>query len=185
MATTGKALITAEQFMQMDLDDGNFELVRGEVIKLPTGMPEHGLICADIGFTLAIFSRETGLGYVLTNDTAVQTEHDPDTVRGVDVCYYSQARWPRSEVGMSLPPVPPDLAVEVASPSDRPAWILEKASEYLDVGVPMVWVVYPKSRTLLIYRCDSPEPMILAESDTIENFPELPGFRCTIAEFFI
>ena len=83
----------------------------------------------------------------LSNDSAVVTERRPDTVRGADVCFYSHARWPRaSKVGNKLPPVPPDLAVEVVSPGNRIAGIMKKVAEYLEVGVSLVWVVYPKTR---------------------------------------
>ena len=41
-------LLTAEEFMAADLGDGNFELVRGEVIKLPPAMPEHGRVCVNV-----------------------------------------------------------------------------------------------------------------------------------------
>ena len=69
------------------------------------------------------YGRQSGLGYALSNDSAVLTERDPDTVRGADVCFYSHARWPRIQVGKTLPPVPPDLAVEVVfagQPARRP-----------------------------------------------------------------
>ncbi len=184
MATTEKALITAEDFMQMDLGEGTFELVRGEVIELPPPMPEHGVICGEHLLHPSSFGRQTGHGYAMTNDSAVLTERGPDTVRGADVCYYSQARWPRSEVGTQLPPVLPDLVVEVVSPSDRPGEIHRKVHEYLNAGVPMVWVTYPKQRRVLIHRRDQAEPIVLDESEVIENLPELPGFRCAVAEFF-
>lgn len=186
MATTGKALITAEQFMQMDLGDGTFELVRGEVIRVPPSMPEHGIVCGNVVFPLESFGRQTGYGYVLCNDSAVLTERAPDTVRGADVCFYSQKRWPRSEVGSGLPPVPPDLVVEVATSGDRRSEIDRKVGEYLRAGVPMVWVVDPKSRNLETYRPgDEWEPVALSESDTVEDLPELPGFRCRVVEFFV
>ncbi len=101
-------LLTAEEFMAADLGDGNFELVRGEVIQLPPPMPEHGVICVNVAFVLAKYGRQTGYGYALSNDSAVVTERGPDTVRGADVSFYSHDRWPRSQVGWKLPPVQPN-----------------------------------------------------------------------------
>ena len=46
----------------------------------------------------------------------------------------------------------PDLVVEVYSPGNRRGKILEKVAEYLGAGIPLVWVVYPKSRTVAMYR---------------------------------
>jgi Uma2 family endonuclease len=84
-----------------------------------------------------------------------------------------------------LPAVAPDLAVEVFSPSNRRKQILEKVNEYLDAGVLMVWVVHPGRKTVAIYRPDDPIPILMGESDALENLPELPGFCCQVAEFFV
>jgi len=186
MATVAQPkLLTAEEFMAADLGEGTFELVRGEVIELPPPMPEHGRVCGNAFFVLETYGRQSGLGYGLANDSAVLTERGPDTVRGVDVCFYSHARWPRSQVGRTLPPVPPDVAVEVVSPRNRPGELLRKVGEYLVVGVPLVWVVYPKRRRVAVYRPDEEEPTVFKDDEVLENFPELPGFRCPVADFFL
>jgi Uma2 family endonuclease len=186
MATVSPTkLMTAEEFMNADLGTGTFELVRGEAIEVPPSMPEHGRVCINVGFALEFYGRQSGLGYALSNDSAVQTEHDPDTVRGADVSFYSVERWPRSEVGTKLPPVPPNVAVEVYSPGNRRGQLLEKLAEYLNAGVSMVWVVYPKTRSITIYRSDDEAPIVLKEGDVIENLPELPGFRCPVADLFL
>jgi Uma2 family endonuclease len=186
MATDVKTkLLTAEEFMAADLGDGTFELVRGEVIQMPPTMPEHGRVCINVGFALESYGRQTGYGYALSNDAAVVTERGPDTVRGADISYYRQDRWPRSQVGWALPPVPPDLVVEVYSPGNRRGEILEKLAEYLGVGIPLVWIVYPKSRTVAIHRFLDEPPDVLKQDAVIENLPELPGFRCPVADFFL
>jgi Uma2 family endonuclease len=183
MATVTKP-ITAEAFMQMDLGEGIHELVRGEVIDVPQPMPEPGRVAFTTGFVLELYGCQTGYGYVLTNDSAVLTERGPDTVRGADVCYYSHARWPREKIGKGLIPVPPDLVVEVYSPGNRPAAMRAKVNEYLDAGVLMVWVIPPVKRQLVLYRPDDFPETIYNESGTVENLPELPGFRCAVSEFF-
>jgi Uma2 family endonuclease len=186
MATVAKPqLMTAEEFMGADLGEGTHELVRGEVVDVPPAMPEHGVVCGNVVGILWHYGRTSGHGYPLSNDSAVLTERDPDAVRGADVCFYSHARWPRSEVGDALPPVPPDLVVEVASPGNRQKALFKKITEYLEIGVPLVWVVYPKRRQIAIYRGEDAEPIFLREGDVIEDLPELPGFRCPVADFFV
>ncbi len=184
MATTSKTLLTAEEFMNLDLGEGTFELVKGEVVEVPPARLEHGIVCGNVYFALSSFGRATGYGYASTNDSAVVTERGPDTVRGADVCFYSYARLPRSEVTADLPPVVPDLVVEVYSPSNQPGKMLVKVVEYLNAGVPMVWVVNPERRNVTIYRNGDPVPTVLGDGDTIENLAELPGFRCAVADFF-
>ena len=186
MATAAEPrLLTAEEFMAADLGDGIFELVRGEIIEMPTPMPEHGVVCANVTGVLWDYGRKSGLGYALSNDAGVLTERDPDTVRGPDVCFYTHARWPRSPLGKGLPPVPPDLAVEVYSPSNRRGEMSKKVAEYLEIGTLLVWVIYPTRRTVVIHRSDDEPPLVLREDEVIENLPELPGFRCPVSDFFV
>jgi Uma2 family endonuclease len=185
MATVAQPkLLTAEEFMAADLGEGTFELVRGEVIKLPPPMPEHGRVSLNVGFILETFGRQSGFGYCLAA-SAVLTERGPDTIRGPDVSFYSHGRWPRSELGSGLPPVPPDLAVEIVSPGNRRGQISRKISEYQAIGTFLVWVVYPASRRVVIHRSDDQPPLVLREDAVIENLPELPGFRCPVSDFFI
>ena len=48
----------------------------------------------------------------------------------------------------------------------------------------LIWVVYPRSRSVAIYRQVDEPPLVLKEDQVIENLPELPGFRCPVADLF-
>ena len=110
MATVAQPkLMTAEEFMAADLGEGTFELVRGEVIELPPPMPEHGRVCVNAGFVLESYGRQSGLGYALSNDSAVLTERGPDTVRGADMCFTAML-------------VGPDHRLARPCPRCRPIW---------------------------------------------------------------
>jgi Uma2 family endonuclease len=185
MATAAQTrLLTAEEFMAADLGEGRFELIRGEIVEMPPPMPEHGRVQLNVAFLLESFARQSGFGFCMT-ECPVLAERNPDTVRGADITFYSHARWPRAQVANKLPPVPPDLAVEVVSPGNRIAQIIKKVSEYLEVGVSLVWVIYPKRRHVAIYRKTDDEQMMFGEDAVIENLPELPGFRCSVRDFFV
>jgi Uma2 family endonuclease len=133
MATSGRALATADEFIRMGLGDGTLELVRGKVVEVPTPVPVHGVKCGNEALPRLLFVRQAEYGYVLTNDAALQTERGPNAARGPDISFYGRARRPRSEVGSTDPPVPPALAVEVVSPGNTISKVL-----YLAAGVPMV-----------------------------------------------
>ena len=173
--------ITADEFMEMDPGEGLYELVDGEIVEVPLPEYAHGFVCGRSYFLLEGHGRGTGHGHAATNDSMVKI--DGFNVRGADVSYYSEARWPREQIGKERPPVPPDLVVEVLSPSDRKAKFLLKVSQYLDAGVGVVLALSPPRRTLTVYR-DDPDMVVLGESDVLENLPELPGFRCVVREFF-
>jgi Uma2 family endonuclease len=42
-----------------------------------------------------------------------------------------------------------DLVVEILSPDDRPAEVLRKIADYLQAGVPHIWIVDPYQRTVM------------------------------------
>jgi Uma2 family endonuclease len=77
----------------------------------------------------------------------------------------------------------PDIAVEVLSPSDSPTYVAQKIGEFLECGVPLVWLVDPAAQTVTIYKSLS-QTRQLSASDTIDAEPVLPGFACLVSRFF-
>src|SRR3954469_5295648 len=107
MATV-EALITAEEFGRMPDDGRRTELVRGRIIELPPTNFLHGLICLAIGSLLRDWVKERGLGRVVSNDSGMVTQRDPDSLRGADVAYYSFERLPKDSVPRQYPDVAPE-----------------------------------------------------------------------------
>ena len=184
-ADAKRRLITAEEFMKMDLSEGSFELVEGEVTPVSVGNRLHAIVCSRMNRLLGNFGERSGIGYALCNDFAVLVGRDPDTVRGADVAFYTHARLPERSAAEDVPPIPPDLVVEVVSPGNSRNELLRKVYEYLNIGVGMVWIVHPVRRTLTIYRNnDDSTPIVLNEDDAIGGLAELPGFEAKTADFF-
>jgi Uma2 family endonuclease len=182
MVTTEK-LVTAEELLQMDkpADGSRLELLQGELIRLTPAGARHGRTTLAVGTVLFTFVREKGLGQVVSNDTGVFTEKDPDTVLAPDLAYWSHERLP--ELPEGFVEVPPDLAVEVVSPGDSQSYVHRKVLHYLDHGVALVWVVDPKTQTVTEYRSRQ-DVRILAEAEEITGGDVLPGFSCRVGEFF-
>lgn len=180
---TEAALLTAEEFfLRQDLD-GQVELVKGEVIQMPPAEPYHGSICLSIGMLLKLHAKQHDLGHVFSNDGAVITERDPDSVRGADVGYISYAKIPKGPLPRGPLSIPPDLIVEVRSPSDRWKDIQRKVLEYLDAGVTVVCVVDPTTETARIYRNDRDEEQ-LKNGDLVTFDDVLPGFSVPLKQLF-
>ncbi len=78
---TAKKLMTAEEFCdwvhQPEQENKWFELVRGEVIELPSPTQPHGFICFNISRIVGNFMYEIGHGYITCNDSGVILERDP------------------------------------------------------------------------------------------------------------
>ena len=182
MATVA-ALLTAEEFAALPNDGPSTELVRGEIIEVPPTKFLHGLVCAEISFLLASAARQLGSGRVIGNDSGVITQRNPDSVRGPDVAFYSAAKVPPVEQRKGYPAIPPDLVVEVRSPSDRWAKLVQKAGEYLDAGVLVVVLLDPDARSAHVFEADR-APRVLGPEDTL-TFPDLLGdFAVVVGRIF-
>ena len=81
-------------------------------------------------------------------ESGVRTDRSPDSVRGPDVSLYKTDRLPLNKVVIGYADVPADLCVEVVSPSNSLNELKDKASEYLEAGVKVVWIADPETRTV-------------------------------------
>lgn len=79
--------------------------------------------------------------------------------------------------------IPPDLAIEVVSPSDVQSRVAAKAFAYLEAGTDLVWVLEPISKTVTVYRSET-EIETLTRNDTLAGEDVVPGFSCPIAHLF-
>jgi Uma2 family endonuclease len=175
-------LLTAEEYMQLPDDGRRTELVRGRVVEMPQPKPTHGYYCSNCSGILRDFVRSHDLGRVVSNDSGVKTEKDPDTVRGPDVAFYSYAKVPKGPMPKGYWPTP-ELVVEVKSEFDRWPALLAKVSEYLAAGVVVVCVLDPESESLGMYTQDR-SPRELTVNDELTLPEVLPDFRIAVRQFF-
>jgi Uma2 family endonuclease len=177
MAT--RTLLTGEDLLKMRDGEKSYELVRGELIEMPPPGIVHGRRASRIAWLLEGFVQQNDLGIVCV-ESGFYIERDPDTVRGPDVMFFSRDRLdPDAEIE-GYPELPPDLAVEIVSPSDSLQSILEKVEEYLRAGVRLVWVVYERSKSVTVY----PSEVTLDEEDSLEGGDVLPGFSVQVSALF-
>ena len=180
---TKSGLLTAEEFFLRDDFDSQTELVKGEVIQMPPADSYHGTICVNIAVLLKQHAKQHDSGHVFSNDGTIITERGPDSVRGADVGYISYAKIPKGQYPRGPLNIPPDLIVEVRSPSDRWVKIQRKVVEYIDAGVTVVCVVDPTTETARIYRSDRDEEQ-LKNGDLVRFDDILPGFSFPLKQLF-
>jgi Uma2 family endonuclease len=177
--TTTTRLITADELLAMPSDE-RCELIAGEIVKMTPPGREHGEIAAEITFLLRGHVGKKKHGSV-TTEIGFILARDPDTVRAPDVAFIRRER--RSESPEKYVPGAPDLAVEVVSPTDRVEEIDSKTQAWLDAGTALVWVVWPRMRSVAVHRPGLPVRTVQGQ-DTITGEDVLPGFECSVSEFF-
>jgi Uma2 family endonuclease len=172
-------LLTAEDVEALSIPDKRVELVRGRlVVREPPGA-YHGSVQANICYALIAWVRPRGLGMV-TGEAGFKVEVSPDTVRGPDVAFISQARVP-DVPRRGFPAFSPDLAIEIVCPGDRAGEIIEKVGQWLEGGARLVWVVDSKRNEARVFHADGSLSVVPADG-SLDGEDVLPGFQVALSE---
>jgi Uma2 family endonuclease len=157
------------------------ELVDGVLVEKAMGFYES-ILALVLGQLLLNFLDEHDLGVATGPDGTVRLA--PGLVRIPDVAFFSWDRFPnRQRPAQRVPDLVPDLAVEVLSEGNTEGEMERKLAEYFGCGVPLVWYVEPKPRTVRIYTSPS-EYRLLTEDDVLDGGTLLPGFHLPIRDWF-
>lgn len=143
-------LITAQELAEMG-NLGRCELVAGRLVQMSPTSNEHGLYEGNFYFALRSFVDAYHLGKVQVGEVGIYIQRDPDTVRGTDVLFISNERYARQTEPGYLQ-IAPDLIVEILSPYDRWSEVMQKLRDYFSIGVRLVWVADPRSKSVYAYR---------------------------------
>jgi Uma2 family endonuclease len=186
MATVATKPMTVAEFYEWTTRVQNngklYELDEGMVVEMPTPGEFHGAICFLIAYLLGTYVFQRGKGYICTNDTGLLVKRRPGTVRGPDIMLFDE-KLPLRKLSRKFSVRLPKLVVEVLSPSDQMARINRRISQFLQRGVPLIWLVDPETRTVTVYR-PGKDFKILSETDEITGEDVLPKMRFHVAEFF-
>lgn len=132
-----------------DHEDRLYELVDGILVEKAMGFRESFLAMALAKF-VGNFLDQNPLGIVA--GAAGMLRLAPGLVRIPDVSFISWGRLPgRSVPRMPIPPLAPDLAVEVLSESNTAAEMTRKIGEYFAAGSRLVWIIDPEPRVVTVY----------------------------------
>jgi Uma2 family endonuclease len=177
-------LVTVEELWALPEKPGvRYELVAGELVEVPAAGALHNLIAALVYELLRAFVREHDLGLVFTDGMGYILDRDPDLLRIPDVSFVSWARVPEDGAPEGYWPGAPDLAVEVVSPHDRADDVHDKVREYLESGARLVWVLWPKRRSVTAHTPDG-VTRELDSDDELLGGDALPDFRVRVADLF-
>jgi Uma2 family endonuclease len=135
-------LLTAEEYLNMPETPGKHELLDRELISLPVAKKIHD----DIGWEFWDLLRtelprprvRIAVGYRLRRGWLI-----PDV----------SATWPDQPIGEWFEGAPM-IAIEIISVGNSAEEIDRKTEAYLEEGAAEVWIVYPGTRTMKVFRKD-------------------------------
>lgn len=147
-------LVTVEEFYALSDPPagGKMELVRGRVV---IGMPpngKHGTRQATGVSALHTFVKANSLGET-GGEAGFLLSREPDNVRAPDAFFISNEMLPAGGIPEEgWVPFIPTLVVEIVSPNDLDSKVMDKLEDYTEAGIPRIWIVRPKRRTVTVYK---------------------------------
>ncbi len=174
---------TAEELLRMPKDGCRYELISGELKTMSPAGWRHGDVGGALQGILAEHIRKHKSGKLFLAETGFLLSRDPDTVRAPDIAFVHKDHLPKDLRDDAYWPGPPDLAVEVVSPSETYREVDEKANAWLAAGARLVWIVNPLQRTVSIYRAGA-SVETLTGADHLTGGDVLSGFRCEVSDIF-
>lgn len=182
-----KKLYSLEEFERFADSSENreklLELIDGEIFeKMPT--EEHGVVALNIGSAVKLHVKKNHLaGHV-----GVEVRHrNPVDKRNARIPDVSFRATDEAAVQRGSVPAMPDLAVEILSPDDEYQDMLEKARFYLHNGSRLVWLAYPKLRTVTSCWLSDDGVMQTRTHDinsTLDGGDVLTDFKLTVKDVF-
>jgi len=149
MSVVSTTKMTAQQFLLLGDDPPGvrLELVDGEIAVSPSPAPDHSYVDTRLRAILTTYVEAKKLGMILGDVDTIFGSHD---VRRPDIIYFSKGRF--HLIGKKALKGPPDLCVEILSPSSIQIDRKDKFKQYARSRVRDYWIVDPENLTIQAYR---------------------------------
>ncbi len=183
MATATQTQHTPEELLEIT-DRPMPELIDGQLVEREPLGQKADAVAANFLSAVHVFVKAHQLGVVNGPQGSYQIfPDDPKKVRIPDVSFTRRERLSEGQVAEGHGKVAPDLTVEVVSPNDLAIEVHQKVRDFLDAGVRLIWVAYPETSNVQVYRSDG-TVALLRSGDVLDGGDVLPGFRCPLADLF-
>jgi Uma2 family endonuclease len=157
------------------------EWLRGRAVRKVSPQRKHAKLQVWFGLRLRDWARGKG---EVGSEWRFRVAPPDEDIRPLvpDVSYLSYERMGAlRDDELEIPLLAPDVAVEIRSPGDSRADLVDKIETLLRAGTRLVVVVNPRTRTVVAW--DARGKRIFSLPEAFEH-SELPGFSFSLAEMF-
>jgi Uma2 family endonuclease len=183
MATEPRRIRAAEvpHIPVAEPESTGYELVNGELVPVMPATRTPSRVGLEMLVRMHAHVQSIGAGAVYGDVWChLDLPYDPERLRAPDVAYFGPDKL-QAAGDDEIFHVVPDLVVEVFSPTNRrrPGDFQQRVRDYLDAGVPLLWIIYPDARYAMVHRPDGTARM-KREDEVLDGEDILPGFRVSL-----
>jgi Uma2 family endonuclease len=175
--------MTTRQFLQLGEDPPgvHLELVDGEIAVGPSSIPNHSYVVFALASLLSSHITKHDLGQLFGDVDTIFGEYD---VRRPDILFFAKHRL--HMIGPKAMEGPPDLCVEVLSPSSITIDRRDKYEQYQAGKVANYWLVDPVLRSLDAYKLDRGSYVTAGRGTGADllRLPPFPDLEIPLAELW-
>jgi Uma2 family endonuclease len=178
---------TARDLAALPESAWQYELVAGRLVYIPPPGANHGYLILEIGAVLREYVKHHSLGRVYAGDVGynLTLPGEPgETVLGADVSFVSLDRLQTVAGEDPYLQGGPDLAVEIASPSQFRPEMGIKAWLWVTRGTRLAWVIWPNRCEVDVWTPGNDIPVTLGIDGMLDGADVLPGFSYALADLF-
>jgi Uma2 family endonuclease len=158
-----------------------YELVDGVLVEKTMGFTESRIAIL-LASALQQFIEVDDLGVITGPDGMIRLPEN--LVRMPDVAFVSWSRFPDGQMPREpVPQIVPDLAIEVLSVGNTEGEMSRKLREYFRAGVPLVWIIDPKTESATVYSSLTRAKQVSPDG-TLDGGKVLPGFQVSLKDLF-
>jgi Uma2 family endonuclease len=174
--------VTVEELWELREEPFWFALIDGQLHRMPGTGGTHGATAVKVTVHLDPFVEEHDLGQIFA-DVGLHLFPDRLTTLFPDVAFVGKDGLPGPDELERFLTRGPDLAVEISSPTDYPKLLADKLATYAEARAPLVWVLYPGTKSVHVYRFVR-KTADLKPDETLDGGDVLPGFAVRVGALF-
>lgn len=166
----------------MKTPEGSYQLIEGYLIKEPSPNTYHQRISRKIEFIITKFATENDLGEVFFAPYDVVV--DNETVVQPDILFVSKEN--QRIITKENIKGPPDLVIEIISPSSAYRDLVKKKKIYAAFGVKEYWIVDPEEKTVDVYGLENNEYNLAGSYNETDELTSrvIKGLTINLRELF-
>jgi Uma2 family endonuclease len=180
--------LTFDEYLATPETNSRQEVIDGVIVMSPSPTFRHQLILKKLTRALDDHVDSHNLGTVIPAPADLLIRTRPRLqVRQPDLLFLEIARISYAELTkINILQIAPNLVVEIGSPSDSRARMVEKLADYASIGVPELWLVDPDTESVEIHSLADGQYLLtgrFAKDDDVRS-GVLPGLELLVCSIF-